>query len=284
MISGLNQKILISAILALILFDGCGKPKNLVERNGVWYEVNSQEPYTGDYTLTKSAEVNGEEKKWRAEEGYIRDGKFDGDFTFIGLDGSKATSTFKNGVLNGIYKEYSNSGQLIEESSYTNGKKNGKNQAFWANGQKKYDCEYVNGTIKSSCIEYDENGNINKKSEIIGKNLIRIQEMTGIQSFSITDESTINKQILHSVHYLTPQCKFSETFYDTKSGKIDVKMEVSPAFAQEGPHITSTYYNPNDGIINIEIEEPGDCITEPPKSRQEAQKLEDAKRAYNETH
>lgn len=279
MLGNFLTKMIISSMLAVFLLNGCGEPKNLVERNGVWYEVNSQEPYTGDYTLTKSAEVNGEEKQWTAEEGYIRNGKFDGDFTFMGLDGSKATSTFKNGVQNGIYKEFSNNGQLIEESSYVDGKRNGKSKAFWANGQKKYDCEYHNGQIKSTCIEYNENGLDIKKSEIIGKNILKVTEATGQSSYTIHEKSIINDNMLYSADFIS-QCKVEEVFYNPKTGGIDVEMKLYE-FTGEEPHITSTYYREDKNApIEMEISEPGKCITKPAKSRAEAEKIYEKKWSY----
>lgn len=256
MISGFNQKILISAILALILFDGCGKPKNLVERNGVWYEVNSQEPYTGDYTLTKSAVVNGEEKKWTAEDGYIRDGKFDGDFTFIGINGDKVEAEFSAGVLNGKFEKINENGQTIEKCNYENGVANGRRIVYWPNGQKKLDCEFANGFPKAECPEYNSNGAFVRKTIFI--------------------KGKMNQLAV----YRNNDCKV-EAYYYEQNGKLLIAETTDGAgdsiVASDTNVIEMAYYSKEGDGVDFKIQIPGQCITQLPYSFDEAQKIHEKK-------
>ena len=84
-------------ILSLLLIVGCSKdPINvdkLVERNGVMYLINSDEPYSGEVF---SLYENGQ----KAYEGNFKDGKGDGLSTFWYENGKKRWErTYKDGIL-----------------------------------------------------------------------------------------------------------------------------------------------------------------------------------------
>lgn len=252
MLGNFQIKVIISSMFAVFLLNGCGKPKNLVERNGVWYEVNSQEPYTGDYTLTKSAEVNGQEKQWTAEEGYIRDGKFDGDFTFIGINGDKIHSEYSAGILNGKLEMIAENGQTIEKCNYKNGKINGQRAVYWPNGQTKFDCEFIDGFPKSACSEYNSNGAFAKKTVfILGK----------MQQLAV---------------YKNNDCKVEAYYYD-QNGKLLIAETADGAgddmVSFNTNLINAAYYSKEGDGVDFKIKIHGKCISMAPYSPEDAQKI-----------
>ena len=69
----------------LLLIISCSKPideESLVQRNGVYYKVNSETPYSGKFF---SSHDNGQRKS----EGNYKDGKIDGMFTTWHKNGQK---------------------------------------------------------------------------------------------------------------------------------------------------------------------------------------------------
>ncbi len=91
------NKILI--ILSLVLLASCAPnefpSKDLVERQGLTYEVNSQTPYSGPF------------------ESYLKNGQL------------KSKANYKDGENNGLYERYHDNGQLHYKTNYKDGKLNG---------------------------------------------------------------------------------------------------------------------------------------------------------------
>ena len=119
-------------ITLLLIVVGCTKevPANqMVERGGVWYEVNSTTPFTG---TTIRYHNNGQLQ----EKGNFKDGKFDGLSESFHKNGQlEISSNWKDGKLNGLLEEYHDNGQLYEKTIYKDGEGE-LLESYFQNGEK----------------------------------------------------------------------------------------------------------------------------------------------------
>ena len=102
----------------LIVIVSCTKEVpayQMVERGGVWYEVNSTIPFSG---TTVRYHNNGQLK----EKMNFKEGKIDGLSKSFHKNGQlKIISNWKDGELNGLLEEYYENGQLREKTIYKGG-------------------------------------------------------------------------------------------------------------------------------------------------------------------
>lgn len=129
-------------VLVVIGLSGCGKEvdyREIQTVNGLMYKLNDSDPYTGivkEDPLLMS-EIHEDSFTYKAildvQSGAICDsevvrGKYDGE-KVCQLKGNKvAEIEYKNGLLNGIRKLWSDkNGKLIFETTFKDGKKNGEN-------------------------------------------------------------------------------------------------------------------------------------------------------------
>jgi antitoxin component YwqK of YwqJK toxin-antitoxin module len=124
------------ALAAVLVSAGCASTKDpgvldgdmLVERDGLWYEIDSEEPFTG-----KTAEYwPGGEKMM---EGELVDGRVDGKVT-----------------------EWYEEGEKKSETEYRGGELHGKAVGWYENGQKQAEVEFSDGE-EVGRQEWDEDGN-----------------------------------------------------------------------------------------------------------------------------
>lgn len=142
-----NIKLIFATILILMI-TGCGKPvelSTLQNRQGTYYAVNSQKPYSGKF-------VN-----------YYQNGQ-------IEQEGS-----LKNGLLDRNYTSYYPNGQMRVQSSYKIGVPHGKLTAFYENGEKKCELNYKDGNFDGNNIVYATF--FNPKYEVIFKDGRIIKEL-----------------------------------------------------------------------------------------------------------
>ncbi len=91
----------------------------LIERGGEYFSAAKNKPYSGPFFTLHD---NGELKS----EGNLKKGNLDDAFKEYSESGQILTDvTYKNGILNGPYKEYFKylKGQVSEKGTYKNGKK-----------------------------------------------------------------------------------------------------------------------------------------------------------------
>lgn len=121
---------------------GCSEPgpinlDDLEERNGVFYKINSFEPYSGQVTsfqdgmdfYLKNGILDGPYKQYfsngiLSREGTYKNGRVVGSYTNYHLNGKikeKGTHN-KSGKLNGSVKIYNKYGQLVLDETWKNGK------------------------------------------------------------------------------------------------------------------------------------------------------------------
>ena len=116
-------------ILCLVLLVSCSPPpevpsNQLVERQGVTYQVNSDQPFTGtsvEYYIDTIIKDEFEDRVlWKR-------------------------TTYKDGVLDGLFESFHPNGQLEVRENYTLGLKHGLHEMFYENGQLSKTEEYKNG-------------------------------------------------------------------------------------------------------------------------------------------
>ncbi len=111
----------------------------LQDRNGLKYEVNQEEPYTGKHLKHYP---NGQKKL----ESSYKDGKRVGSSTTWYENGQKGSeANYKNGKLDGLAISWVESGQKFTEVNYKNGKSHGLSTLWAENGQIKTKVIWMNG-------------------------------------------------------------------------------------------------------------------------------------------
>ena len=118
-------------ILFVLIITSCSKEVPLeqtVERNGITYEVNSEEPFTG---TTVSYYENGQLEQ---------------------------RSTLKDGKEDGLQESYYENGQLEQKSTLKDGKKYGLWEGYYENGQLQYKENYKNGELDGTVFWYEKDG------------------------------------------------------------------------------------------------------------------------------
>ena len=117
-------------ISLLILLIGCSTDLDTLEdRVGVYYKINSEEPFSG--TIIKKYESGQEQTK-----GYL-----------------------KNGRKDGLWTRWYKNGQKWMEGTFKDGKGDGKGTGWYENGQKKFEENYKDGELISE-KEWNEDGSI----------------------------------------------------------------------------------------------------------------------------
>jgi len=135
-------------------------PSNkLVERNNIFYEVNSDDPYTGS---TYQTHPNGQ-LKYKST--YMK-GKLDGPKEEYHENGQLLSSIFykENKIVDGVIKYFDKNGNLKKTESYKNGLKNGLAQTYYTDGSIFTKVSYEDGYELPEYISYFSNGQVSIKS------------------------------------------------------------------------------------------------------------------------
>lgn len=152
----------ILAVLIVFLAVGCGdkvvEKSKLFKRGDLWYEVNSETPFTGKSVKYWS---NGQKQS----EGEYLNGKMHGKWTNWNENGQKKHEyEYRNGKQHGKSIDWYENEQKEIEVEYLNGKKHGKLSDWYENGQKKSEREFRNGEEHGKSVEWYWNGQ--KKFEL----------------------------------------------------------------------------------------------------------------------
>jgi antitoxin component YwqK of YwqJK toxin-antitoxin module len=100
----------------------------LEKRDGLYYEIDSSEPYTGQY-------VRKHENGRLASELYFKDGVEHGVLTQWDIDGTKQRELhYEGGMLNGPETGWYKDGQKSSEAFYTNDERHGLLTLWSPNG------------------------------------------------------------------------------------------------------------------------------------------------------
>ena len=124
----------------------------LVKRDGLWYEGDSETPFTG---IVVAKHENGQ----KALEGTSKDGKREGLATEWYEDGQKKVeATYKDGKREGLWTSWYENGQKKAETIFKDGKTEGLVTWWHENGQKSAEATFKDGK-KVSETKWDKEGN-----------------------------------------------------------------------------------------------------------------------------
>ena len=137
----MNQLFKLTTIIGLLLLAACAPnevpSKDLIERQGLTYEVNSQTPFTGvsvEYYLDTIIKNEFEERVLLQRTTFEK-GIKNGLYESFHLNGQlKVKENFKDGYRDGLVEGYDKNGQLIRRNNYKNGKFHGVQERFSESG------------------------------------------------------------------------------------------------------------------------------------------------------
>jgi antitoxin component YwqK of YwqJK toxin-antitoxin module len=147
-------------ILFILILSSCSKEvpfDQLVERDGVFYEVNSQTGFTG---TSISYYGNGQIEEKRT----YRNGKEDGLIEYYYENGQLGSKeNWKDGKREGPSVKYYENGQMGSKENWKDGKREGPSEYYHENGQLSSKGNWKNGEIDGLSVVYFENGQLEVK-------------------------------------------------------------------------------------------------------------------------
>jgi len=154
------MKRLLLIVLPLLLIVGCSSPEpinyetTLVDREGVFYTKDTNQPYSGPVF---SIDKNGRNKR----ESILEDGKMITYkyFKYYENGQKKNEISFKDGKPDGLLTHWYENGQKKGEGSLKDGKPDGLSTNWFENGQKKEEGTYKDGELISK-KEWNEDGSV----------------------------------------------------------------------------------------------------------------------------
>jgi Uncharacterized protein conserved in bacteria len=147
-------------MIVLLFLIGCGQAKSvnledLQDRNGVYFEVNSEKPFTGNVIV---ATHDNDQIYIEAE---YKNGLLDGTETKYFENGVKeSVINYRKGVVHGLYILYGEKGNMLIERNFTNGVIDGQMTTYFEDGTKETILNYKNSILHGENIEYYENGEV----------------------------------------------------------------------------------------------------------------------------
>ena len=126
--------------------------ETLIDRSGLFYEVNGQKPYTGDvFELHKDGS--------RKSTGSLKGGSYNGLIIGWYENGQKEGEvTFKDGILDGLTTGWYENGQKRFEETYKDGELDGLVTTWYENGQKEVEGTFKDGKLDGLGTSWYENG------------------------------------------------------------------------------------------------------------------------------
>lgn len=133
--------------------------QEVVKRNGLFVNVESNEPYSGIYI---SYHNNGEKESVYT----LKKGREHGKAEFYYPSGEiMEQGSFKLGQKDGKWVRWSEAGNKLAEAFYLNGKKDGKWEIWDETGTKRYQMFYNEGAKVGEWVMWDEKGQIANKKD-----------------------------------------------------------------------------------------------------------------------
>ena len=169
-------------LISLLLLTGVSESKEvsyLHERNGIKYEVNSEEPFSGTHieydengqrrTTYRNGKPKGLFTTWfknghrqKEYEGYLNNRNREGLWTWWYENGQKREEIdYRNSKKEGLSIVWYENGQKEYEGNFIDGKKEGL-WTYWykKNGQKKFEGNLIDGKKEGLCTWWDKEGNV----------------------------------------------------------------------------------------------------------------------------
>jgi len=193
----MRRLIFLTAILMLL--SGCTKEVHYdrtVERDYLFYEINSQTPFTGD--VVDFFENGQLEYRGTYVDGmlngptyrYYENGNQELMSNYIDDVGNGVHEKYhENGQLasryieldgryNGLEKEFQENGLLIQETNWKEGRRHGLNVVYHANGQLAYKMKFQDGKQADGKYEtYDNQGQLSVRGFIVNGRLEGVQKL-----------------------------------------------------------------------------------------------------------
>jgi len=199
---------MITLSLVLVGCDNNIDESELVVRNDIHYQINSDKPFTGSVT---SYHENGQKKNLGTYKKGLKDGLSEEFFS----NGQLLSSVnYFMGGKEGVEKKYYENGNIQFVNNYKNSLLDGLKETYFDNGQLELKENYENGKLKEKIVRYDESGNeillmtlgednsLLSDSEVvirIGGNIIREGKIEGDgvwESLRKSDEEPFNGLIV----------------------------------------------------------------------------------------
>ena len=129
----------------------------------LYYEPNSQKPYTGWYKIMHHSwlrKIRGEKPRLQ-HQGQFKDGKLHGIDTGWHKNGKMSyTANHLNGKRHGLRSAWHENGQMRSQSNSRNGNTHGHTTGWHDNEQKHYAANYHNGNKHGLYTTWRKNGQI----------------------------------------------------------------------------------------------------------------------------
>jgi antitoxin component YwqK of YwqJK toxin-antitoxin module len=160
-------------LLMILLLASCSTNtdyESLEKKEGKFYKINSEKPYSGKVNVYDS-------NKNIKETFNLLDGKKDGNyFKYFNNGNIQIKGSFNLGKKEGIEHEFNNANIVIRESEFVRGNlRNEKN--YYQNGAKKSEKYFRGGTVKEYFYEKDCSDHLIYKEYYRGK-LVEVHEKT----------------------------------------------------------------------------------------------------------
>ena len=157
--------------LVLLILIGCSEPEPinyqmLVQRDGLYYLKDTNEIYSGPVFNIEGKSTGYIKKgKWNGEfEFYHSNGQLDGIGSYKDGDGSDlGTTGIPRSGREGLWKFYSENGQLMIESNFKNGKNDGPFKSYHDNGQLEEEGTFKDGKKDGLWKYYNDNGQLDQE-------------------------------------------------------------------------------------------------------------------------
>ena len=170
--------------------------RDLVERDGLYYQKFTDVPYNGKVTGDKQGTLKNGKKAgvWVTyssngqlySKGNFKNGKEEGTWVFY-YDGQLSfKQNYKNGKLEGVKIAYKKWGQVT--TNFKNDKKEGVRAGYYSNGQVEMKGNYKNGKREGPWVFYFSDG------QLIWKGSYKNDKKEGAR-FQYYPDGTVNKML-----------------------------------------------------------------------------------------
>jgi len=161
--------------------------KDLVERDGLYYEKFTDVPFTGktagwDQRTFRNGVQHGPRIAYHGPgqlyaKGNYKDGKRDGPWIFYWMNGQlRMKGTFKDGKKDGPWVSHYDNGQLRDKENYKDGKANGSYVFYWKNGQLREKGTFKDGKMEGPSVFYNEDRTLNSALTGTYKNGLKVSD------------------------------------------------------------------------------------------------------------
>lgn len=212
----------------------------LINLNGKWYKQGEEFPYNGDFIQTnKKGHIIGS--------GTFLNGLLEGLRIAYFDNGIKECERYyKNGIMNGIAKEYYINGNLKQEVMVINNKNEGTGIIYYETGEKHAELNFENGIQQGNYFEYAKDGKLTRKFWFVdgvpgySPDFLRLLDEAVELSHRFENEAAIAKYdeaiLINSTYaqaYFNRGCTKSNNFdYEGAIQDYNIAIELEPDYME----------------------------------------------------